>query len=103
VVRILVLAICIACFCSCQLKSAEQKKIKNDKASVDSIDFKTRIQPILQKNCVPCHFPGGKLYERLPFDKAGTIINHEAGVLKRFKNEADINLVKQFVRQHRDK
>ena len=70
---------------------------------MDSIDFKTSIQPILQKNCSPCHFPGGKLYERLPFDKGETILNHEAVVLKRLKNEEDINLVKQFAKQSREK
>ena len=65
----------------------------------DSIDFKIQVQPVLQKNCSPCHFPGGKLYEKLPFDKGITIINHESGILKRIKKEDEANLIRQFTLQ----
>ena len=47
----------------------------------DTIHFASQIQPILVKNCSPCHFTGGKMYERMPFDKDTTIINHQAGIL----------------------
>ena len=65
----------------------------------DSIDFKKQIQPILVKNCSPCHFTGGKMYERMPFDKAETIINHQAGILRRIKKEDENELLKQFMKQ----
>jgi hypothetical protein len=52
------------------------------------------------KNCSPCHFPGGKMYERLPFDKDTTIINHETGILKRIKGDENA-LIKAFVQQHK--
>ncbi len=65
----------------------------------DSINFKKQIQPILEKNCSPCHFPGGKMYEKLPFDKGETIVDHEAAIFKRLKNEEDLSLVKQYLRQ----
>jgi hypothetical protein len=35
--------------------------------------FESEVRPILEKRCTPCHFPGGKMYDRLPFDKPGTI------------------------------
>ena len=67
----------------------------------DSINYKMQIVPILQKKCSPCHFPGGKMYERMPFDKGETIISHEAGVLKRFKDEQEVALIKQFIQQNK--
>ena len=64
----------------------------------DTIDFTTRVQPILVKNCSPCHFTGGKMYEKMPFDKETTIINHQAGILKRIKGEEN-TLIRSFVEQ----
>jgi hypothetical protein len=37
------------------------------------IDFDTQIKPILASKCMPCHFQGGKMYDRLPFDRPETI------------------------------
>ena len=64
----------------------------------DTIHFASQIQPILVKNCSPCHFTGGKMYERMPFDKDTTIIGHKAGILRRIKGEENI-LIKSFVEQ----
>ena len=66
----------------------------------DTIHFASQIQPILIKNCSPCHFTGGKMYERMPFDKDTTIINHEAGILKRIKGEENL-MIKTFVHQNK--
>ena len=66
------------------------------------IDFEKEIKPIFVKNCSPCHFPGGKMYEKLPFDKDTTIINHSASILKRIKNEADNTLLKEFILQNKN-
>jgi hypothetical protein len=67
----------------------------------DSVDFKTQVQPLLVKNCSPCHFPGGKMYEKLPFDKGETIVNHETGVFKRIKKENEARLVKQYIEENK--
>jgi hypothetical protein len=97
---IFIFLICGSCLCFCHLNN-EQKKIKRQIASlgIDSIHFKTQIQPILEKNCSPCHFPGGKMYEKLPFDRGETIINHQAVIFKRLKKEEDISLIRQYVQQ----
>src|SRR5262245_10825489 len=47
-------------------------------AAPDGVDpereeFETKVRPILEARCTPCHFPGGKMYGRLPFDQPGTI------------------------------
>lgn len=36
-------------------------------------DFDRDVKPILEKHCRPCHFTGGVMYEKLPFDRADTI------------------------------
>jgi hypothetical protein len=38
------------------------------------------------------------MYERMPFDKDTTIINHEAGVLRRIKGDEN-TLIKTFIQQ----
>src|SRR5918993_4469906 len=32
------------------------------------VDFATQIKPIFEGKCQPCHFNGGTMYQRLPFD-----------------------------------
>ena len=97
---ILVLFICCTSLWFCQSKT-EQAKPGHTIAALrtDSINFKTQVQPILEKNCSPCHFPGGKMYEKLPFDKGETIIDHQVVLFKRLKNEKDILLIKQYIQQ----
>ena len=85
------------------LTNSTMSSIKNtshqtDLESTDSIHFNLQIQPILAKNCSPCHFPGGKMYQRMPFDQDTTIVNHESGVLKRIKGDENA-ILKAFIRQ----
>ncbi|HJS54728.1 MAG TPA: hypothetical protein VJ765_09300 [Chitinophagaceae bacterium] len=67
----------------------------------DTIDFTSQVQPILVKNCSPCHFSGGKMYEKMPFDKDTTIINHEKGILKRIKGDENL-VLKTFIEQNKN-
>ena len=41
------------------------------------------------------------MYERLPFDKDTTIVNHSASILKRIKNEEENALIKEFILQNK--
>jgi len=65
------------------------------------IDFVKQVQPVLEKNCSPCHFTGGKMYEKLPFDKDTTFLNHNEAILKRIKEENENAVLKAFVLQNR--
>jgi hypothetical protein len=49
--------------------------------------FTTSVRPVLVAHCTPCHEPGGKMYDRLPFDRAETIASHREGVLRRLKGD----------------
>jgi len=65
--------------------------------AADTVSFSAQIQPMLQDRCSPCHFPGGKMYEKMPFDQPKTLLEHSEGILKRFKDESENKLLKQFV------
>jgi hypothetical protein len=49
--------------------------------------FASTVRPVLVTKCAPCHEPGGKLYEKLPFDNAGVVAAHAPGILRRLKGE----------------
>lgn len=65
--------------------------------TLDSISFSAQIQPILQQKCNPCHFPGGKMYEKMPFDQARTILEHPEGMLRRIKEGEEGRLMRAFL------
>lgn len=98
---ILIFAICSLCLWFCKAANKKQKKKIESLSSLvmDTVDYQAQIQPILQDKCSPCHFPGGKMYEKLPFDKGETIIKHEAGILKRIKDDQKVALIKQYINQ----
>lgn len=49
--------------------------------------FEANVKPMLVKNCSPCHFTGGKMYERIPFDDPKAVAPHVPGVKKRLRGE----------------
>jgi hypothetical protein len=49
--------------------------------------FESSIRPVLATRCAPCHEPGGKMYERLPFDDSKTVSSHADGIRGRLKGE----------------
>ena len=62
-------------------------------------DFETEIKPIFQNRCQPCHFPGGKVYDRMPFDKAETINRLGTKIFTRIKDEKEQRLIRDFLAQ----
>lgn len=105
-----VLIVCILLLVSLfvEIKSRTASPLPQTTSSIDTtvtdtIHFTTHIQPILVSHCSPCHFTGGKMYERLPFDKDTTIINHSAGIRKRIKDEKENMLIREFVGQQTKK
>lgn len=68
-----------------------------EQVTAAEINFEEEIKPILQSRCSPCHFTGGKMYERLPFDKGETIVNHSAGILRRIKDEVEAKKIRDFI------
>jgi len=63
------------------------------------VDFDTQIKPMLQSKCMPCHFSGGQMYERLPFDKAVTIRKLGTRLFTRIKEDDKRRLIEDFLAQ----
>ena len=41
------------------------------------------------------------MYEEMPFDNPKTILNHEAGILKRIKADGEVELVNRFINSNK--
>jgi hypothetical protein len=63
------------------------------------VDFATQIQPILETHCQPCHFEGGQMYERLPFDRGETIVGLGEKLFTRIKDEGEREVIRGFLAQ----
>jgi hypothetical protein len=63
------------------------------------VDFETQLKPIFKSKCMPCHFSGGQMYERLPFDKPETIRKLGTKLFTRIKDENDRRLIEDFLTQ----
>jgi hypothetical protein len=102
-----VLLIILPCFLliqTCLFRPGDtitDKKNNNLKQEEEKIDFEKQVKPILVKNCSPCHFTGGKMYEKMPFHKDTTLINHSTGILRRIKNEEENTILKDFILQNK--
>jgi TolB-like protein/Flp pilus assembly protein TadD len=59
--------------------------------------FALNIRPILQSSCQPCHFQGGQMYEKLPFDKPETITKLGTKLFTRIKNEDQQRVIREFL------
>jgi hypothetical protein len=67
------------------------------------IDFDTQIKPIFVSKCMPCHFQGGQMYDRLPFDRPETIRKLGTRLFTRIKEENDRRLIEDFLSQKTDR
>jgi len=63
------------------------------------VDFATQIRPILEARCQPCHFNGGKVYQRMPFDRPETIRTLGTKLFTRIKDENERRLIREFLEQ----
>ena len=66
---------------------------------VAKVDFGTQVKPILEARCQPCHFAGGTMYQRLPFDQQKTIIALGTKLFTRLKDEKEQRLISTLLAQ----
>ena len=59
--------------------------------------FASDIRPILESRCQPCHFQGGQMYEKLPFDKPETITKLGTKLFTRIKDEDQQRVIREFL------
>jgi hypothetical protein len=64
------------------------------------VDFDSQLKPIFKSKCMPCHFSGGQMYDRLPFDKPDTIRKLGHKLFTRIKDENERRLIEEFLTQN---
>jgi hypothetical protein len=57
-----------------------------------------QVRTILEK-CEPCHFSGGKVYAKLPFDRPETIKSLGTKLFTRIKDDNEQRIIKEFLAQ----
>jgi hypothetical protein len=83
-----------------ELPPVETAEVEEYKApSAAKIDFATQIRPIFDAACQPCHFNGGTMYQRLPFDRPETIKTLGTKLFTRIKDEEKRRLIREFLSQ----
>ena len=55
------------------------------------------VLPLLQANCNPCHFPGGKVYKKLPFDDSTTVAHLGKKLNTRLKQKEQQAIINGWV------
>jgi len=63
------------------------------------VDFEAQVLPLLHEKCSPCHFQGGRMYGRLPFDQEGTIRVLGTQMFSRLRDPLDQELVRTWLEQ----
>jgi hypothetical protein len=66
-------------------------------ANRQPVDFSRDVRPILEKRCQPCHFPGGKMYAKLPFDQPETIHKLGERLFTRIRKEDEQVIIRAFL------
>jgi hypothetical protein len=66
-------------------------------AAADPV-FEATVRPLLAKNCTPCHVPGGRMYDRMPFDQPGIVQEFQAGILRRLKVPEENQAVQDWLK-----
>jgi hypothetical protein len=62
-------------------------------------DFESEIKPIFQARCQPCHFQGGQVYDKMPFDRRETINRLGTKLFTRIKDEKERQIIREFLAQ----
>src|SRR5437868_9160561 len=100
---LLILFLLSLAFAGCQMAKSQvhiaATTIKLDSSSSKKPDFDTEIKPIFQARCQPCHFQGGKVYDKMPFDKPETITRLGTKLFTRIKDEKERQLISEFLNQ----
>jgi hypothetical protein len=97
---LLTLLLLVLTFTGCQLaKSAvtTPAALKPSASAAPKPNFETDVKPILQARCQPCHFQGGKVYDKLPFDQPATITKLGTRLFTRIKDEKEQRVIREFL------
>jgi hypothetical protein len=68
-------------------------------APARAVDFQSQVRPVLEARCSPCHFAGGRMYEKLPFDQPATIHHLGERLFTRIEAADEQALLRTFLAQ----
>lgn len=68
-------------------------------APARAVDFQSQVKPLLEARCSPCHFSGGRMYEKLPFDQPATIHHLGEQLFTRIEAAEEQALLRAFLAQ----
>lgn len=66
-------------------------------APPQKVEFARDVQPILEKRCQPCHFPGGTMHAKLPFDRPETIHKLGTKLFTRIRKDDEQAVIRAFL------
>ena len=69
--------------------------------SATPVDFNKQIEPMLKAKCQPCHFPGGTMYAKRPFDRPATIVALGEKLFTRIKDEDQRKVIRTFLAEQK--
>ena len=84
---------------TCLLASSPAPRVAAPQPMPQPVDFEKQVRPILETRCQPCHFPGGKMYARMPFDRPQTIRTLGTKMFTRIKDEREQAILRAFLAQ----
>lgn len=83
-------------------RSPEPASLAEPVAEVPSSGFEAEVRPILESRCRPCHFEGGKVYDRYPFDRPETTRLLGAKLFTRIRDEQERTTIERFLESAAD-
>jgi hypothetical protein len=72
-------------------------KVVTPVLSVNEVDTFPEVRQMLSRNCCACHDPGGKMYDKLPFDNPEIVRSNGPGILHRLDLAADRTLLEKWL------
>jgi hypothetical protein len=88
--------LCSGCAARPPQPAIVQSTLAEDPPGPPRVEFATNIRPILER-CQPCHFEGGVMYERLPFDRPETVHLLGDKLFTRIHDERERGLISAFL------
>ena len=104
-VLVLLLSLVVTCYACGRINASKlaSNSVAASPVSAGSVatrvDFTTQIKPIFEARCQPCHFSGGKVYAKMPFDRAETIKTMGTKLFTRIKDENERRVIRDFLAQ----
>jgi hypothetical protein len=94
-----VLGLCVPAPAPPPAQETQPALVRSSSPATQRVSFDKQIRPMLEARCSPCHFAGGKMYARLPFDRPETTQILGEKLFTRIRDEEERSLLRAFLAQ----